>query len=152
MRLPPKQKPSNNLNKTPLTQSGLSITSHNVNGINKLDKEQTYINRYIILGIDIICLIHVRLDQYKLTQIENRYKKNYDAILNSNTKRGILILINNRKDIQWEESFRTPDGNLILLKIKYDNQVFQILAIYGPNEDNEPFYDNILTLLTTNPH
>ena len=106
-----------------------------MNGINKLNKEQTYINRYIILGIDIICLIHVRLDQYKLTQIENRYKKNYDAILNSNTKRGILILINNCKDIQWEESFRTPDGNLILLKIKYDNQVFQILAIYGPNED-----------------
>ena len=149
---PHKRKPCKNLDKTIHTQSGLKLTSHNVNGINKLNKEQTYINRYIVLGVDIICLIHVRLEQQKLTQIENRYKKNYDAILNSNTKRGILILINNRKDIKWEETYRTPDGNLILLKIKFDNQTFQILAIYGPNEDNEPFYDDILSLLTANPH
>ena len=117
---PHKRKPCKNLDKTIHTQSGLKLTSHNVNGINKLNKEQTYIHRYIVLGVDIICLIHVRLEQHKLTQIENRYKKNYDAILNSNTKRGILILINNRKDIQWEETYRTPDGNLILIKIKFD--------------------------------
>ena len=152
MHFPPHtQKTHDNPNATPLTQSGLRITAHNVNGINKLSKEQTYINRYIVLGIDIICLIHVRLDQHKLIQLENRYKKGYNAILNSNPKRGILILINNHKDIQWEEKFRSNDGNILLLNIKYDNQMFQILAIYGPNKDNEPFYDKILSLLTTDP-
>ena len=134
------------------TQSGLEVTAHNVNGLNDHKKEQTYIQKYQILGSDIICLIHVRLAPQKLNRLENKYKKNYDIVLNSNSKRGILIMINNRKDIKWEEEYRTNDGNLILIKFCFDNQTFHGLFIYGPNEDNPDFYDRILKLITTDTH
>ena len=116
--------------------SGLRCVSHNINGINKPQKRDEIIHKYIIERIDIICLIHTRLCQSKQKQIENRYRRKYDIILNANPKRGILVMIKNDRDIHWKLLHKKDDGNLITLEIKYDNQNFIMHFAYAPSTDD----------------
>ena len=116
--------------------SGLRCVSHNINGINKPDKRDDIINKYIIDKLDIICLIHTRLPQSKQKQLENKYKRKYDIVLNSNPQRGILLMITNTKDIQWKEVHRKDDGNLITIEFKFDNKTFITHFAYAPSTDD----------------
>ena len=116
--------------------SGLRCVSHNINGINNPQKRDEIIHKYIIEQIDVICLIHARLHQSKQKHLENKYRRKYDIVLNSNPQRGILILIRNNRDIQWKELHRRDDGNLISIEFKFDNKTFVTHFAYAPSTDN----------------
>lgn len=61
---------------------------------------------------------------------------------NSNS-RGVCILVNNNCDLTVYKEFYDNDGRVIILDAIIMGQQFTLINIYGPNNDNPTFFDNI---------
>ncbi len=98
---------------------------------------------------DIVILSDTRLNTAKqssaLHDLTKKIRlKGYDFIHNSKTNsRGVGILI--KKNLQWEVHRKIEDqgDNYLVVSIAISNKRFTLGAIYGPNNNDLIFYDNL---------
>ena len=83
--------------------------------------------------------------------IEERIKREWGfdiffASYNSNS-RGVAILVNNNIEYKCLNVVQDPNGNYLILRIKVFDKDITIVNIYGPNDDNPVFYNDLQNLI-----
>ena len=78
----------------------------------------------------------------------------YSSLVN-NASRGVSIIIKKSIDIEVLDKYTDNDGNIIMLKLRYDNMDFLLVGSYGPSHQDNPAYfeqlfDIILQMNTPN--
>ena len=73
----------------------------------------------------------------------------FKAVFSSgtSTSRGIAVLFRNTFPFELLHSVSDANGNYVILDIKTQEQQFTLCALYGPNEDNPNFFENILQMV-----
>ena len=71
-------------------------------------------------------------------------KANFSSF--SSQARGVAILFTKNLALEIIENtiYNDPSGNFTVLNFKYENFVITLSCIYGPNQDNPAFYQNIV--------
>ena len=69
----------------------------------------------------------------------------YRCIFNSfaSNSRGGAILFNNNFELKLHREKKDKEGNILALDLNIDDNRITIINIYGPNDDNPEFYENI---------
>jgi exonuclease III len=108
------------------------------------------------LKSDIIFLSDVRIsnknlvsgeDDLKNQLVNNPYGR-YNAYFNSTkNKRGVGILINSSLQTNIIEIIKSEDENLLLIRAELAGSEVRLISIYGPNNNDLLFYENIKNLL-----
>ena len=141
---------SNNTN----SASKLKIIAYNVRGLNDKIKRAEIILHLEKFNPDILCLIDTRLRPDNFVDIKNDY--NYNCYFNNSDRaaRGVCILINKRLPVKIENIEKDEEGNLVKVQCTYDNNTFNIFCIYGPNDDEPAFFENIFEIISrsNNPY
>jgi exonuclease III len=95
------------------------------------------------LDTDIILLSDIRLSN-KLSLFLDLFKLRYRCIINSTkAKRGVAILYKNELNLKEISRFSDPEENFILLNCYIKDYEFLIGSVYGPNDDNGIFFENL---------
>ena len=73
----------------------------------------------------------------------------YECYFSSFTSnaRGTAILFNNNFEFNILKEKRDINGNYLVLDINVDKINFTLVSIYGPNDDNLQFYENIMSIV-----
>ena len=104
---------------------------------------QTKVSSILDLNTDIIFLCDIRLGS-KGKKISDLFKTRYSLVSNSTkSKRGVAILINNKRSITVIDEYRDTSENIILMKIKHNDRLLVIGSVYGPNEDDVIFFRDL---------
>lgn len=74
--------------------------------------------------------------------------KSYHSFKTSNS-RGSAILIKSTVPHEIIHEKTDPDGNFVLIVCKIRSVVYTMVSVYGPNEDNPSFYENLEECLET---
>lgn len=92
---------------------------------------------------NIICLQDTHINNKLESFIKAEW--GYDAYFSSYTtnSRGVMVLINNNFEQKVERVKTDKNGNFIILDMKIQNKKITLVNLYGPNEDNVQFYDNL---------
>lgn len=92
---------------------------------------------------NIICLQDTHIN----TNLEAFIKAEwgYEAFFSSYTtnSRGVMILINNNFEQKVNRVKIDKNGNYIILDITIEDQKITLVNLYGPNNDNPQFYENL---------
>ena len=124
--------------------SKLEIITLNVNGIRGSDKMNLCIAEIYNLNADLYLLTDTRLNNAKNIDFKNHIR-GYKIFSNlvHDSSRGVSILIRNTLNIDILDITEDIIGNYILVKIRFDNVDYVIGSVYGPNETNLHFYDDL---------
>ena len=57
--------------------------------------------------------------------------------------RGVMILFNPSKNIDYETIYKDKEGRMLMVKITREEQSVLLVNIYGPNEDDPTFFESI---------
>ena len=115
----------------------------NVQGSGNKSKRAAIIKHLEHFRPNIICLSDTRLDQNSENYVLNEFQyKGYFNSFTSNS-RGVCILISKSFPISVENIKKDNRGNWIALSLLFDSHRFNLINIYGPNEDNPSFFENI---------
>ena len=99
--------------------------------------------------LDILVLVSTKLNHNLHQQIKN--ERGGEHFFNTiDGARGILVWINNdTKPIIAKEVHKDNAGNLLIIEIKYDNEIFKLVSLYGPSEADRPmFFENMFDQIT----
>ena len=123
--------------------SELKILSMNVCGFGNKKKRNTIINHLERFKPTIICLSDTRLDKNSELLMRNEFQ--YHCYFNSLTSnsRGVAIMINKSAPINVNNIMKDDSGNWISINFDYESKSLNLINIYGPNEDNPAFFENL---------
>jgi exonuclease III len=102
---------------------------------------------------DVVFLCDTRLNSDKQISAINDIKKRfafrgYDLFFNSKTNsRGVGILISKKLSYVIHNEYADVVGNIYLLNITINNKCMTIGSVYGPNQDDELFFNNVGTAI-----
>ena len=125
----------------------IKITSFNVRGINNKHKRVDIIDYLNKKQENIYCLqdIHCGPDN------QNTFKEDWEGDMyiasGTNASRGVAILFRKNFEYKILDSENDQEGNYIALKIKMIDTEITLINIYGPNNDNPRFYDELSALI-----
>ena len=73
----------------------------------------------------------------------------YSAIRRSfsSASAGVCVLFNNNFNFQILKSFSDPEGRFVMVDIKLESKILNLVNIYAPNEDKPTFFQNVLNQL-----
>ncbi len=127
---------------------GLSFAAQNCNSLNvvsSIKNQELKISSIVGYKSDIILLSDVRLNGRDRT-ISDRFKLNYKMYHNSTmNRRGVAVLFSNHLDLTVMETAADPHENILLMKVKINNQELIVGSIYGPNDNNCDHFFNFIT-------
>ena len=132
--------------KTMHSASKLQILSFNPNSIEKNPKRERVLKYLKKKEADVILLSDTRLSKEAETLVKEEWSgQAYFASFTSQA-RGVAILISKDSPIKvCEDSIiRDKSGNMIVLNCEYENSTITLGCIYGPNNDNPDFYEEVL--------
>ena len=136
---------SNNIN-----ASRLNIVSYNVRGLNdKMKRAEDFLHIDKFMP-DIICLVDTRLKAEVYDEIRNDYNVHCFFNYSERAARGVCILVKNTLPIKVDKIEKDTNGNLVKVECRFDNNIFNIFCIYGPNEVEPEFFENIFSRISTN--
>ena len=123
--------------------SRLRIISANVCGFGQKLKRTGFFLHLKPHNPDIIMLTDTRLDVTSENLIRNEI--DFNCVFNSfsSEKRGVAILIKKNLPLKYDVTHRDTNGNILTIKAEYDNTCFLLSCIYGPNEDEPLFFENL---------
>ena len=112
--------------------SKLKICSQNIRGLRGSEKCQKVIYEIERRKPDIFVIIDTHFNERHHNYFKN-YIKNYDVHSNlvENSSRGISILIRKSLDITVTDRYLDDNGNILLLKLNYDNIDLVLVGSYG---------------------
>ena len=126
------------------TRFNLSLSAQNCNSLNvasctKAKKHK--LTAIMELRTNIILLSDVRIGIH-VNKVKDFLKLHYRLYGNSTmSKRGVAILIKNGTDFQVESEIKDRDENILLLVGKSNGNDIVIGAVYGPNDDDNDFFN-----------
>lgn len=126
--------------------NAINILSFNVRGLGDHQKRKDVLQWLRQQKADILCLQDIHCasgDESRWLQLSWGYKC-YIAPYTSNS-RGVAILFNNSFEYKVNGILADPLGNYLILDITTNDLQFTLVNIYGPNNDNPEFFDNIKT-------
>lgn len=126
----------------------LKIISWNVRGFRTQEKRIKIMNHLTKLRADICFLqeTHVtekELSNIKLIQFEQIFSSTYNS-----RQRGVSILINKNIPFVHNSTVTDPDGRFIIINISINQNVFTLVNIYGPNNEDPSFFHNLFSSIT----
>ena len=121
----------------------VKILSVNCQGLGDIAKRKDVFNYLRSLDYNIYCLqdTHFSCD----TENEVRNLWGYQCFFRSycTNSRGVAILVNNNFDFKPLVEKGDVDGNYLLLKPRIEGHEVLICTVYGPNNDNPLFFENV---------
>ena len=127
--------------------SRLSIICANVNGLNDTKKRGEVLLHIEKYNPDILCLCDTRLDDQQYVNLMNESNKHCYYSKTDRTARGVCILIKKSLPLSVSKIISSDTGNLVKIECKFDSNTFNLLCIYGPNEDNPNFFNDLFNLI-----
>ena len=124
------------LSKFGRTDETFKIITTNVNSIQTFPKRQKIYN-LLKADPEVLLLVDTRIKELDLI----RYEVNNRSVISTNTKhRGVAFIT--KKSIEPEKfAVNDESGNLLAITVKIAGKTHGIVGIYGPCEDNVPFYE-----------
>jgi exonuclease III len=138
----------------------LSVAAQNCNSLNIstcCDKQLKKLVAITCINTCIIFLSDLRLGNNKAVQdviSAFRYNNNcqYDFYFNSGrSKRGVGILIKNSLNYTITETFKDNSENILGLSLTIDSVPIKLISVYGPNTNDQTFFNDLRRVLQTNP-
>ena len=88
----------------------------------------------------IYCIQDFHLSKEQENSIETEW--GYTCVFSSykTNARGTVILFNNNFEFKINKTKTDTNGNLVAIDLTCVEQRFTLISIYGPNEDNVPFF------------
>ena len=121
----------------------ISICCVNVQGIHTSEKRRDVFDRLRNQNYKIICLTDTHFEKSK----ENIYSAEWGYVSYfssfSSQKRGVAILFRNNFEFKVKNVHRDHQGNLLILDIEIEDHRLSLAVLYGPNQDNPNFYQNL---------
>ena len=91
--------------------------------------------------------ISVLIDIHCTSQLEKKWINEWGYVGRiapfSSTSRGVAILFRNTFEFKIHDEIKDPDGNFIILDVTIQDYRLTLVAVYGPNEDNPTFFENL---------
>jgi exonuclease III len=140
----------------------LSFTSINCNSLNLMSTQENYelkLNAVSKLNSDIVFLCDIRLGEVNNQSSVHRISstllkgqlKHHDMYVNSTqNKRGVAILVNRSLNCKLVQEFKDQNENLLLIKFERNGGEFVLGSVYGPNNTDRIFYNDITSFLARN--
>ena len=127
--------------------SDLSILSVNCRGLQGFIKRQQVFQYLKETHCDIFCLqdTHFHKDQFKTIYTE--WGSKCILSFSSTNSRGVGVFLSNKLDCTIHEQISDENGNYVILDITISETRFTLVTLYGPNEDNQNFYEDIFNII-----
>lgn len=129
--------------------SDIKVTSWNVRGLRKLTKVKQVLNRIKQLKSKIIFLQETHLTVSDIKLIQNRWPGRVIHASYNNYARGVLILIHRSIPFQPIKTIQDPAGRFVITHGNILSLTLNLVSIYGPNEDNPKFFENLFLTMST---
>jgi exonuclease III len=133
----------------------ISFAIQNCNSLNvstSCEKQLKKVSSILLLNTTFIFLCDLRLgsgqssDEIKKNFACNKIK-NYDFFHNSTrNSRGVGILIDKNFNCEILDEFRDANENILGLKVKTEDCTFWLASIYGPNNNDNEFFNRLQAL------
>ena len=129
-------------------KNNLVVLSANCQGLQTLEKRRDVLSFFKDKNINIICLQDTHLCEKDISEVKELWGG--DCFLNgrSTNSWGVAILLKHNFEYEILDCKRDKVGNYLLLVMKLYNITINLLTIYGPNNDNPAFYNEIQNILT----
>ena len=127
--------------------SSLKICSLNCRGLGNFKKRRDVFNKLRGDGYNIILLQDIHCEVGKEDTFRNSWGKDILIAPYSHNARGVAIL-SHGIEAEYSDIIADKGGNFIIAKVIVNKMhQFMLVNIYGPNEDNPDFFNNIGSLL-----
>ena len=95
------------------------------------------------LKSQIIFLQETHLTITDLKRVQSRWPGQVIYACYNNYARGVLILIHRTIPLQVVKTIKDPCGRYVIVQCNILSMTWNLVSIYGPNEDNPSFFRNI---------
>lgn len=128
----------------------LKLCTFNVRGIADVKKRRHIFNWFRESDFNIILLqeIHCNKQDHRKWAKEWGYEAYFSG--NSSNSKGICILLKDNIDISVKRHTEIIQGRLQMLIIDINNIEILVLNIYGPNLDEDTFFEHVETIIADN--
>jgi exonuclease III len=127
----------------------ISIASYNCNGLADYKKRRSVFTWLKEKDYNIYCL----QETHSTVLDEVLWKKNWVGKIyfshGQRNSKGVMVLINNNFDPNVQLVQTDPQGRWIILNMLLDNKHIWLINLYGPNNDDPSFFDNIYKNVST---
>ena len=121
----------------------ISICSLNCQGLGESKKRRDVLDYLKRKQFSIICLQDTHFTKNLENQIraEWGYKTFFSSF--SSQSRGVAIFLRNNFEFTIHNSYSDSYGNQMILDIEFEDERITLVNIYGPNNDNPTFYEDL---------
>ena len=130
--------------------NNITVLSANCRGLQSMNKRLDVLSYLKELNINIACLQDTHWTQKDLSSIKEIWGGECFIHGTKTNTRGVAILFKNNFEYEVTFTENDSDGNYILLTIKTESSLFNLLTLYGPNSDTPIFFRNIKNLIQQN--
>lgn len=129
--------------------SKIKITSWNVRGLREIAKIKQVLNRIKQLKSQIVFLQETHLRAAEIDRLQKRWPGQILCAPYSNHARGVLVLIPKSLSFQIANVICDQSGRYIIVQGNISTLKLNLVCIYGPNDDNPTFFQNLFLTLST---
>lgn len=125
----------------------LRIITYNTQGLQGVNKRIDIFEYLKDKKFHVYCLQDTHFTADDEASIRNQWGNNcFFSNFRSNA-RGVAILFGKDLEYKIHKHIEDDNGNFIILDITIHNQRFSLVNLYGPNNDNPTFFQNIFSLI-----
>ena len=121
----------------------IRITSWNVRGLGKLVKLKRVLNRLKCLKSKIVFLQETHFRSSGTQALVKRWPGQIFDASYSTSARGVAVLIHRSIPFQMVKVIGDTYGRYIIVQGTILTQKINLMNVYGPNEDNPSFFENL---------
>ena len=126
----------------------LKIFSMNCRGLSSQQKRRDVVNYIRGQNYSIVFLQDTHITQQSLPYFNNLWKGKCVHSCYNSSSRGSCILISRHTQHETVKEITSKCGNYVIIIAKINSETFAFVCIYGPNNDQPSFYDEVFTYLT----
>ncbi len=127
----------------------LEVISWNVRGFRKLVKLKQVMDRLKQYHPKIVFLQETHLLLSGTTQLRKRWPGQVTACSFSSHARGVAVLIHKSLPLHIQKTILDPAGRFIIIQSSQMNQDLILVNMYGPNNDDLNFYNNLFLSISS---
>ena len=125
----------------------ITVMSMNCRGLSDAKKRRDVMHYIRNKNYHIVFLQDTHLTAKSIPNFDNLWRgKSYHSCFSSRS-RGTSILINTNLQHSIIAEKRSECGNFVLVACTIHNESYLFVNVYGPNEDNPTFYDNLSNII-----
>ena len=137
----------NNTKFPSLSFSSQNLRSLNISTKNNVTKEKIFAITKEKSDIILICDLKLNSEKQKAAvhDVEKYFMLNGYKLFHNSTKniRGVGILVNRKLPFVVTTVYKDDDCNILILDMEFGNEKITIGSLYGPNQNEEQFFQNL---------